>query len=128
VTGLFGLGDPELNPLQVPAVGAGWLLGVGDAVSGAHQVQLSRSDQLLGAQAVVVNRLTLNQPGHGREPRVRVGIDIESPFLGHGGWAHVIGETPRPDGAMGPLGKSAADLDGPDQRVVRRKDLGSQPS
>ena len=41
VPGPFGLGDPQLHAVQLPAVVAGGLLGVGDAVPGGHEVELA---------------------------------------------------------------------------------------
>jgi hypothetical protein len=65
VASVFGLGDPELYAVQRALVLAGRLFGVRDAHARRHQVQLSRSEQLLGAQAVVVYRLALNEPRGG---------------------------------------------------------------
>ena len=49
VSGVVGLGDPELDAVQLAEV-AGAFFGVGHAVAGGHEVELTRRDHLLGAE------------------------------------------------------------------------------
>src|SRR3954451_13863526 len=50
VPGVGRLGDPELHAVQVAAVSAGALFGVGDAATSGHEVELAGRDHLLGAE------------------------------------------------------------------------------
>jgi hypothetical protein len=56
IAGVGGLGDPELDAVEVAAVAVDSLLGVGNAVACGHEVELARFDHLLGAQRVAVQR------------------------------------------------------------------------
>ena len=47
VTGRIRLGDPQLHAVQVAVGQAGVLLGVRDAVTGTHEIQLPGPDDLL---------------------------------------------------------------------------------
>ena len=114
VPDLVGLRDPELHPLQRPAVGAGVLLGVDDAPSRGHQVHLARADQLLRAEAVAVQDSALHQPRDRLQPRVRVRADVEPSGLGDLGRAHVVGEAPGADRAQPAARQDAAHLHPPD--------------
>jgi hypothetical protein len=96
VTGRFRLGDPELCAAERWMRGE---LGVGDPVTGGHQVQLARADHLLGAERVGVQRLALEQPRHGREADVRVRPDFERVRIIHVDRSEQIDEAPCADGA-----------------------------
>ncbi len=48
------------------------LLRVGDSPAGRHQVELTRSDHLLAAEAVPVQHVAGQQPGHRLQPDMRV--------------------------------------------------------
>jgi heat-inducible transcriptional repressor len=109
VPGCVRLGDPQLEPLDDAAVVPGGLLAVADPVPGGHQVQLSGRDDLLGAQAVAVQHLAVDQPGHRLQPGVRVGADGQAGPLGHVGRPHVVGEAPRADGAAATPGQCPPD-------------------
>ena len=78
VFGGRGLGDPQLHAVQVAAVGAGALLGVGDAPPGRHQVELAGHDDLLAAERVTVQRLALQEPGDGLQADVRMRGDVHA--------------------------------------------------
>ena len=77
VPGGGGLRHPELREVDRPV--ADVFLGVHDAVAGGHEVELAGSDRLLGAQAVAVPQLTLEQPGDGLQPDVGMRSDARSP-------------------------------------------------
>ena len=64
--------------MELAAVAAGALLGVGDAVAGGHEVELAGRDDLLGAERVAVQRLALEQPGDGLQADVGVRRDAEA--------------------------------------------------
>ncbi len=59
VAGAVGLCDPQLHAMQIAAVGVHRLLGVHDAASGGHEVQLAGSNELLRAEAVLVQHRAL---------------------------------------------------------------------
>ena len=86
VPGGLGLGHPELDALELAPKAAGVLLGVGHAVTGGHQIELSGSYDLLRAQAVAVEDLAADEPGDRLEPHVRVGADVDAvlPLTGTG--------------------------------------------
>ena len=71
--------------------------------AGRHQVELAGTDGLLGAEAVEVEQLPGQQPGHGLETHVRVGSDTDLDALVRSDGTHVVGEAPGADGASGPL-------------------------
>ena len=83
-----------------------WLLGVGDAAAGGHEVELAGPDHLLGAEAVVVEHLPGEQPRHRLQADVRVRADVDSLLLGDRRGTHVVDEAPRPDGAAGRRGSA----------------------
>lgn len=49
-----------------------------NATASAHQVDLTRADHLLAAQAVAVQELALNHPGEGLQRRMRVSADMQA--------------------------------------------------
>ena len=105
----LGLGHPELDALELTLKTPGVLLGVGHAVASRHEIELPVPHDLLGAQAVAVEHLSRNEPGHGLEAQVRVGTDVDAALLSDGDRTHVVGEAPGTDGAPGPSGQHPAD-------------------
>lgn len=100
-------GDPQLCRVQLLAV-VQRILGVGDAMSSGHQIDLARADDLLVAQAVAVQDLALDQPGEGLQADVRVRADVHA-LAGlepHG--AGVIEEAPRVNHALLAIGERTA--------------------
>ena len=84
VPGGLGLRDPQLDAVQVAAVAPGPLLAVGHPVTGRHEVELARTDRLLGAEAVAVEDLPGDEPRHGLQPGVGVRADVDAALLRHG--------------------------------------------
>ena len=72
---------------------------MGNAVARRHQVQLTGPDQLLGAERVGVERLTVQQPGHGLEPDMGVGPDLHRVRLDFVAGKHHVDEAPGTNGA-----------------------------
>ena len=97
VPGALGLCDPELDGVQLAHLEAGVLLGMGDAVSGRHDVQLPGPDELLGAEAVAVEQFPGDDPGHGLQAHVGVGPDADRTGLTHRNGADVVREAPGTD-------------------------------
>ncbi len=98
--GFIRLGEPHLDTPHPRRLA---FLCVGDPAPGGHEVQLARTDQLLGAERVAVQCLPFEQPGHRREADVRVGPDLHRLGVVEVGRSHAIDETPRTDGSA-PLG------------------------
>ena len=78
VAGALGLGDPQLHAVQLAAVAAGGLLGVGDAVPGRHQVELAGPDELGGAEAVPVQHLAGSSQVTVWRPMCGMGADVQA--------------------------------------------------
>ena len=100
-------GDPELRRVQACAVVQG-VLGVGDAMTRGHQVDLAGADDLLVAQTVAMQHLALDQPGEGLQADVRMRADVHA-LAGlepHG--AGVIEEAPRANHALLAIGERTA--------------------
>ena len=102
---------------------AGGLLGVGDRAAGGHQVELAGFDDLLGAEAVAVQDLSVDEPGDGLQPGVRVRPDVQSAVLGDVGGAHVVGEAPGPDRTTSLARQGAAHPDPAHDRFPAVADL-----
>jgi hypothetical protein len=71
VGGFRRQGDPELHGMQAAAGGDG-IFGVRNAVAGSHEVHFAGADDLVVAQAVVVQRFALYHPGEGLQADVRM--------------------------------------------------------
>ena len=104
----LGLRHPELQAVGDAAVGRRRLLGVGDAPARGHQVELPRPDELLGADAVGVHHLAVEQPGHRVQADVGMRSDRHGQVVGHGHRPVVVGEAPGADRAPGPLRAATA--------------------
>ena len=77
VPGRRRLRHPELHAVQRSLVATRRLLGVRDAAPGGHEVELAGPDDLLGAEAVPVQDLAVEQPGDRLEPDVGMRPDVE---------------------------------------------------
>ena len=114
-----GQRDPELNAVQGRVVLGRRLLGVRDASPGRHQVELTRPDQLLGAQAVPVQHVPCQQPGDRLEADVRMRRHVHP---GHAVDVHravVIDEAPGADAAAQPEGQHATHRHRTDAGIAR---------
>src|SRR5439155_1735816 len=69
------LRHPELQAVERAGRALRRLLRVGHSPAGRHEVELARFDELLSAEAVVVDDLALEDPGHRVEADVGVGAD-----------------------------------------------------
>jgi hypothetical protein len=54
------------------------ILGMDDAATCGHQINLSRADDLLIAQTVSMQHFAFNQPGEGLQANVRMGADMHT--------------------------------------------------
>ena len=63
---------PELDPMEARRVIRRRFLGVGDAATGGHEVELPRPNRLPVAEAVAVQHLALNEPGDRLQADVRM--------------------------------------------------------
>jgi hypothetical protein len=97
VTGGFGLGHPELHAVHGPAPSTSGVLGMGDAAPRGHQIQLPRSDRLLVAEAVGVERLALKEPGDRVQPDMRMRPNGHGPVRRDVDRAEAVEEAPRAD-------------------------------
>ena len=98
----LGLSDPQLDCVQRAAVRPRCLLGVGDAVARRHHVELTGPDRLLGAEAVAVHDLAVEQPRDRLQPDVRMGADLHAASAVDEHFRGVVEEAPRTDGAPPP--------------------------
>jgi hypothetical protein len=87
---------------------------VGDTTAGRHQVELPGLDQLLRAQAVEVEHLAFEQPGHRLQAHVRVRAYAEGAPCVRDDRAHVVRKAPCADGPAGPVREDAAHGERPD--------------
>src|SRR5207302_2174013 len=94
VTRGLGLSDPQLYTVECATIGAGCLFRMRHTMTGRHQVELTRADELLGAEAVAMQDFARQKPRHRVQPGVRVRSDVDAVGLGHLGRPHVVGITP----------------------------------
>ena len=87
---------PELHAVEHGRVGAGEL-GVGDAGARDHEVHVPGAHQRVAAQGVTVQDRALEQPGHGREARVRMTGHAHAARALHGIRTEVVHEAPGAD-------------------------------
>jgi hypothetical protein len=109
---------PQLHAVQRPLRARWGVFRVRDAVPGRHQVELSRADQLLVAECVLMQHVARDQPADRLQTGVRVRGDAHPGTSGDVAGSVVIGETPRPDEAALLVGKDA----GHDRAVARADD------
>lgn len=79
------------------------------------------------AERVAVQRLALEQPGHGLQSDVRVRTDVEPVLLRDRRRAQMIHEAPRTDGPPCAERQGPADPQGPDLRLAVSGDLHAGP-
>src|SRR3546814_20404917 len=66
----IGQRDPQLRRVQCPGGIAGSVLGMGNAATCGHQVDLAGPDDLRATQAVAMHRLAFDHPGEGLQADV----------------------------------------------------------
>ena len=128
VAGRRRLRDPELDALDRSPIAARSLLGVRDAATGGHEVELAGSDHLLGAERIAMQRLPFEQPGDGLEADVRVRGNVEAMRLVDVGRPHVVEEAPRPDGASTAAWERPTNAEGADLALAALRDLDARAS
>ena len=104
---------PQLNPVQHSGFG-GRDLGVRDAPAGRHQVEFTRPDHRVRADAVPVLDLPLEQPAHGLQTGVRVRRDRHAAGIGDPLRPVMIGEAPGADQRPGLLRQRPPDRHRPE--------------
>ncbi len=114
-------GNPQLNTLHHSAIVVNSLFGVRDPDSRRHEVDLSRSDDLLTPERVAVQGGTLDEPGDRGETVVGMRCDVEARVGSDREGPEVIGETPRSDGSSSALGYGATHQSPPDSRLVAQQ-------
>ena len=110
--------NPELNAVQRGIVLGRRLLSVRDAAARRHEIELPGPDQLLGAEAVPVQHVPGQKPGHGLQADVRMrwhihagdAVDVHRPV--------VVDEAPGTDASAQPERQHAADRQVTDARVA----------
>lgn len=116
VTSALGLGDPQLRRLHGAAPPAARIFGVGDALSGRHQVELARPDHLPVTQAVGVLHLSLQHPGDRVQADVRVRADSHGVLGADFGRTEVVEEAPGAHHAPDATGQCPVDGEATDFR------------
>ena len=110
--GSAGQSKPQLGAAQGRR-GVRRDLGVGDAVAGGHQVELTGTHDHRGAEAVAVLELPVEEPAHRGQPDVRVGRQQHPAGDRHVVGPVVVDEAPRPHQGPVTVGQRAADGHGP---------------
>ena len=111
-----GQRDPGLQQVQPRAARAvlgAAALGVHDAAPGRHPVDRARLDRLREAEAVAVDERAFVDPGHGRQPDVGVGADVEAAAGRQGDGTRVVEED---EGSRRPGAPARAAAGGPRSR------------
>lgn len=103
----------------------GIFLGVRNAVTGTHQVELTGPDGLLGAERITMQKLALKEPRHGLEATVGVRGDVGALAGAKCEWTEMISKTPRTHTAPCPRRQRTADLKEPDVRIARANQFGA---
>src|SRR5262249_7714556 len=88
--------DPHLqsmNWLVVDAPFRARALRMDDASTGSHPIYFAGPDRHGCPEAVAVNDFTIKQVGHGGEPDVRVGPDVEAVAGAEFGWTEMVEEN-----------------------------------
>ena len=93
-------------------------LRVGDPVTGGHHVELTGPDRLHVAEAVPVQDLAVQQPGHRLQPGVRVRRHLHAGPLRHIVRAEMVDEAPRANHPARPLRQQPPHRGVPTQRHV----------
>ena len=73
-------------------------LGVRHALTGRHEVELTRTNRLDRSQVVPVEDLPLDEPGHCLQADVRMRADVHAAITAGGSGTEVVGEAPGADG------------------------------
>ncbi len=72
-------------------------LGVNDAASGCHPVDVAGPDRLFEAETVAVQNFAFEQVGEGSETDMRVRADVDPVAAQELGWTHMVEENKGPD-------------------------------
>src|SRR4051812_45590046 len=91
-------------------------LGMNDAASRRHPVDLAGADRLRGAEAVAMHDFTVKQEGQRREPDMRVWPNVDALAVAQDGWSEMVEEDEGADHATpgvreGPAHREAAEID-----------------
>ena len=105
--------------VRLAAVGA---LGMGDAGAGGHPVDVAGHDRLVGAEAVAVQDLALEQVGDGGEADMRVRAHVEAASGEELAGAHLVEEDERADHLALARRQGAADLEAAEVVRARQQD------
>jgi len=112
--GGFRQRHPGLHSMHVVATGAdvaGRALGVGDATTGGHPVDVARRDDLFRPQRIAVVNRARPEEGHRGQPDMRMRAHIDAaPRLEHRR-THVVDEHERPHAAGLQAGNGAAHVE-----------------
>ena len=73
-----GLGDPQLDPVQFGRRTDRGFLGMRDAISRGHQVELTRANDLLVSKAIAMQHLSRQEPRHCLETDMGMRPDPET--------------------------------------------------
>jgi hypothetical protein len=106
--------DPQLRRVQALSIDQR-ILGMNDAPTGRHQIHLAGMDDLLVAQAVAMQDFTLDHPGEGLQPDVRVGADMHAVVRREGDRADMVEEAPGTNHTLLAIGQGA-----PNEHVVAK--------
>jgi len=117
------LGDPELHSVKSATVVVGVFFSVDHPITGAHEVQLSRLNELLGPEGVFVQELSGKDPSRRLKSDVGVRSNIDR-YLGVKlGRAHVIHKAPSANGSTSAGGERSPDVERSHRGLPARKYL-----
>jgi hypothetical protein len=86
--------DPELRAAQAAAVLSRGPLRVGDGGARGHDVDAAWSKQRFVPEAVVVNELAVEEPGHSLQPHVRMRANVHRRRIREREWTEAVEKTP----------------------------------
>ncbi len=112
----LGQGHPELQAPEAPSILGRRLFGVGNAPPRRHQVQHPGARRSSEPQAVVVNDLTVEQPGDGLQADVRMRGHVHGLARREGEGTKGVEEAPGPHEA--PLAPGKQTPDGQAQKIA----------
>src|SRR3569623_2413536 len=98
-----------MDRLMVDPMRTGCALGMHDAASCGHPVNLAGADRDRRAERVTVHDLAVEQLAHGREPDMRMWPHVEALAAAEFGRAEMVEEDEGPDHARASGGKRPAD-------------------
>ena len=89
--------DPELDAVEERGVRNRRVLGMRDRTTRGHQAQLTRTDHVVVAKAVLVMHLAVEEPAHRLQPEVRMRWHLHSRLVGNVIGSVVVHEAPCAD-------------------------------